>query len=125
MNKISPYATAQLLAINAALYSDEKNKEVSRYRFSREALRNISGWGRLSAPFVEELAADLCRLGWILIDFSDSEFAIIQASKITVWPKLSSKRLRADDALWTINEDEINAAYLARFPANELSETES
>jgi hypothetical protein len=63
MNKISSFATAQLLIINAALYGEEKSKEISRYRFSRQSLRNISGWGRLSSSFIEDLMGDLQRLG--------------------------------------------------------------
>lgn len=125
MHKISSYATAQLLVINAALYADEKSKEVSRYRFSRESLRNISGWGRLSASFMEDLTGDLLRLGWVFIDFSDAECAMIMVSKITVWPKLSSKRLQDDDQLWTSDEAKIQEAYVARFNNPELSEIEA
>lgn len=125
MHKISSFATAQLLVINAALYADEKSKEVSRYRFSRESLRIISGWGRLSASFMEDLTGDLLRLGWIFIDFSDAECAMIMVSKITVWPKLSSKRLQDDDQLWTSDEAKIQKAYVARFNDPELSEIEA
>lgn len=120
-NKLSAFATAQLLVINSDLYAQEKSKDVSRYRFSRQALRNISGWGRLSEPFIEELAGDLRKLGWIFIEFSDTECAIILASKITVWPKLSTKRLKEGDLLFTLDEDEIDLAYKERFPDPESS----
>ncbi len=125
MNKISSFATAQLLIINAALYGEEKSKEISRYRFSRQSLRNISGMGRLSGPFIEDLMGDLQRLGWIFIEFSDSDCAIMMVSKITVWPKLSSKRLNTNDQLWTLDEDLINEAYIARFPTPESPEIEA
>lgn len=125
MYKISSQATAQLLVLNAALYAEEKSKEVSRYRFSRQTLRDISGWGRLSGPFIEELTGDLQRMGWIYIDFSDTEIAIIQAPKITVWPKLTAKRLRADSQLWTTDEEKIHKAYVARFPMLEVAEVET
>lgn len=124
MYKISSQATAQLLVLNAALYAEEKSKEVSRYRFSRQTLRDISGWGRLSGPFIEELTGDLQRMGWIYIDFSDTEIAIIQAPKITVWPKLTAKRLREDSQLWTTDEEKIHQAYVARFPIREMAEVE-
>jgi hypothetical protein len=114
--KLSPYATAQLLLLNAAYYETEKSKDVSRYRFSREMLRRVSGWGRLSSPFIQELDADLRRLGWLLIDLSDSEFAIIVTTKIAVWPKLSTKRLATAGLLNTSDEDEIDEAYSTEFP---------
>ncbi len=46
-------------------------------------------------------------------------------SKITVWPKLSSKRLNTNNQLWTVDEDLINQAYIARFPIPESSEIEA
>lgn len=113
--KLSPYATAQLLVINADLYAEEKSKEISRYRFSRESLRTISGWGRLSESFMQELAGDLRKLGWIFFELSDTECAVIQESKISVWAKLTSKRLNEAGLLNEWDEDTINRAYKRRF----------
>ena len=115
--KISAYATAQLLIINASLYAEEKGKEISRYRFSRQCLREISGWGRLTVNFLEELGAEFATLGWYFMnEVSDGDCAIMQTSKISIWPKLSKKRLVAAPELWTSDEDSIDAAYWAKFP---------
>lgn len=120
-DKLSSYATAQLLTINTALYAEEKSKDVSRCRVSRQALRNISGWGRLSEPFMVELSGDLRKLGWIFFECSDTECAMIFASKIAVWPKVSTKRLKEINLLSTLDEDEIDQAYKERFPDPEVS----
>ncbi|MFX1735380.1 hypothetical protein PXJ20_02015 [Paraburkholderia sp. A1RI_3L] len=103
--KRSPAVTAALVLLNAALYAEEKGRDVSRYRFSRESLRHTSGWYRLSQPFLESLAEELEALGWKLIDLSDTELATIQVAKIDVWPKLGNKRLGEAGLLDASDED--------------------
>lgn len=85
--------TAKLLLVNLDRYSDEKDKDFSRFRFSKANMRVICGRAKLFPSFVEELAAELLMLGWQMFDASDSEFAFIRADKLSTWPKLGPQRI--------------------------------
>jgi len=111
----STAATAALLVLNTAFYSEEKSRDFSRCRFSRESLRRTAGWYRLSHQFIDGLAEELYGLGWKLIDLNDTEFAMMQIAKIDVWPKIGNKRL-GDAGLLGASEEEIFRLYDARFP---------
>jgi len=106
--KLNAYSTAQALLINAEMYGDEKGKEMSRFRFTRQGLRMISGWARLSVPFVVDVFSELDSMGWTAVELADAEFAAIQTSKLTVWPRLGWGRLkpllRANDPERAIDE---------------------
>ncbi|MDR0279094.1 MAG: hypothetical protein LBJ37_14540 [Paucimonas sp.] len=91
--KLNAYHTALGLIINAKLYADEKQKDISRFRFSRPTLRSISGWKRLSEVFLRDVSDELYGIGWTMIELSDTELAVIQTSKISVWPKLGGGRV--------------------------------
>ncbi|MGV8864085.1 hypothetical protein BFW88_16495 [Pseudomonas fluorescens] len=91
--KLNAYHTALGLIINSKIYADEKQKDISRFRFSRPTLRAISGWKRLSEVFVRDVSDELYGIGWTLIELSDTELAAIQTSKISVWPKLGGGRV--------------------------------
>ncbi|HWK70021.1 MAG TPA: hypothetical protein VNS29_04185 [Burkholderiaceae bacterium] len=108
--KLSAYSVAQLLVLNAKHYGDEKGRETSRYRYTKQSLRSLSGWKRLSEPFIRDISDEMFGLGWTVIDLSDTEFAAIETRKISVWPKLGMRRVthlaRADDP-----EDAIDDAY--------------
>lgn len=113
--KRSAAATAELLIINASLYGAEKGRDVSRFRISREGLRTVSGWKRLSQPFMDDLKDEFLARGWKLILISDTEIAFIVLAKISVWPKIGIKRL-ANEGLHRASEDEISGRYEELFP---------
>src|ERR1700722_17548828 len=97
-------ATAQLIVLNAKAYAEEKNREVSRYRFSADALKRLSNRQRLHDGFLYDLDDELLGLGWIFARRSESEFAVIDDAKATAWPKLGPKRLK-DNGLLDKNDD--------------------
>ncbi len=84
--------TAQILICNALLYELEKEREVSRYRFSYATLAFIANRQRLSPEFLKELDDVLVELGWSFINMGDS-FAIVKTEKINQWTKLAYKRV--------------------------------
>lgn len=116
--KRSPAETATLLVLNAALYGEEKGREVSRCRFTRESLRQTSGWARLSQPFLDELTEELTAIGWRLMEHTDTDFAMLQTSKVDVWPKIGNKRLGAMGLLKAPAE-EIFREYDERYPQSD------
>lgn len=107
--KLSANATACLLILNARGYSEEKARELSRFRVTRNSIRRISGWNRLSAPFMEELAQAMAEYGWFFLEFNDTEFAAIQIDKVGSWVRLGSSRVshyrKKDDAEESIYDD--------------------
>lgn len=113
--KLTAYSSAQLLSINARRYGAEKGRETTRFRFTRQMLRGISGWKRLSELFLSEVSDEMYGLGWTVSELSDTEFAAIQTSKISVWPKIGNRRvmdlLKGDDP-----EDRICDVYDDLFP---------
>ena len=84
--------TAQILICNALLYEPEKEREVSRYRFSYATLAFIANRQRLSPEFLKKLDDVLVELGWSFINMGDS-FAIVKTEKINQWTKLAYKRV--------------------------------
>ena len=84
--------TAKILICNALLYELEKEREVSRYRFSYTTLAFIANRQRLSPEFLKELDDVLVELGWSFINMGDS-FAIVKTEKINQWTKLAYKRV--------------------------------
>lgn len=93
MTKLSSAArAAKILICNALLYELEKEREVSRYRFSYSTLAFIANRQRLSPDFLMELDNELVELGWSFINMGDS-FAIVKTDKINQWTKLAHKRV--------------------------------
>ena len=93
MNQLnSAEKTAQILICNALLYELEKEREVSRYRFSYNTLAFIANRQRLSPEFLTELDNILVELGWSFINMGDS-FAIVKTDKVNQWTKLAYKRV--------------------------------
>ena len=84
--------TAQILICNALLYELEKEREVSRYRFSYSTLAFIANRQRLTSDFLTDLDNELVELGWSFINMGDS-FAIVKTDKVNQWTKLAYKRV--------------------------------
>lgn len=116
----SAKATAQLLAINAKLYEQEKDRQVNRYRFGLPTLRIIANRKSIRASFVLQLEDELAELNWLLIDVGP-EFAIVSLDKSDAWLKLSAKRLgdTTNGNLLRLNEDAIDDAYDEIFPEDD------
>lgn len=113
--KLSPSATACLMILNAHEYSEEKGKELSRFRITRNSIRRISGWDRLSTLFMHELTQAMAEYGWFLLEFNDTELAAIQIDKVGSWVRLGSSRVshyrKEDDA-----EESVYDAFYDAFP---------
>lgn len=91
--KFSADVTARLLILNASGYGEEKARDVSRFRISRESIRRISGWKRLSESFIGQVVDEMAELGWLLFDLNDTEFGAIQLNKVQSWVKLGAARV--------------------------------
>lgn len=105
----SALSTAQLIVINALKYQEEKQKEISRYKFSVESLETMANRRRLSEQFLKDLDEALAELDWVLIRLS-KDFAVARMSTIEEkWAKLAAtKRL---EGLTTLSAEDINAKY--------------
>lgn len=103
----SAVKTAQILICNALLYELEKEREVSRYRFSYSTLTFIANRQRLSHEFLKELDDVLIELGWSFINMGDS-FAIVKTEKINQWTKLAYKRV---ESLVDCSDEEISEKF--------------
>ncbi|SDD30303.1 hypothetical protein SAMN05216345_107354 [Cupriavidus sp. YR651] len=116
--------TALLLAINAKLYENERNRQVTRYRFAYDTLRRISNRTALRESFFEKLEEELEDLNWLLIRLGE-QFAIIALDKADSWVKLSSKRLGADpdNNFLAMSDDELEEAHDKFYPVADDSET--
>ncbi|WP_312925306.1 hypothetical protein [Atlantibacter hermannii] len=85
--------TAKLLVLNAKLYENEKQKPVTRYKISKNTLRNISGRKTIRPAFIAEVEYELTELGWMLIENHEDELCFMIMATTGSWAKLSSKRL--------------------------------
>ena len=103
----SAVKTAQILICNALLYELEKEREVSRYRFSYSTLAFIANRQRLSHEFLKELDDVLIELGWSFINMGDS-IAIVKTEKINQWTKLAYKRV---ESLVDCSDEEISEKF--------------
>ena len=114
--------TAKLVLINAKRYADEKNKEYSRLRISKNSLRKISGRERIHDTYVDDLNEEFARIGWHFFAHSDTEFAILKAEKVNVWAKIGTTRVdtlieEMDDG----NNDAVDTEYKRLFGVNDCS----
>lgn len=93
--KLSPEATAQALLVNADLYGTEKGRQISRFRFTVGNLEMISGNMLLTPQFLQGLNSALWEMGWSMVHLPDGDFAFIESSKVSVWPRIGWGRLNA------------------------------
>jgi len=93
--KLSPEATAQALLVNSNLYGDEKDRQISRFRFTKHNLQMVSGYMLLTPEFLQQLSSSLWEMGWSMIHMPDGDFAFIETSKMSMWPRLGWGRLEA------------------------------
>lgn len=91
--KKSASTTAKLAIINGKLFAEEKQKEYTRHRISKNSLRKLSGRERIHDTFVAELIEEFARLGWHFFEHTDTEYAILKADKVNVWAKLGTTRV--------------------------------
>lgn len=120
----SPKATAQLLVINAKLYEEERQRQITRYRFSINTLRMISNRRAIRDTFLSELDNELAELNWLYFRLG-AEFAIISLDKADSWVKLSAKRLRDNNGNYlAMNDDDIDSTYEDRFADENVDEAE-
>ncbi|WMP17222.1 hypothetical protein [Thiothrix lacustris] len=122
VNRRDPEAVAQLLIINAALYGEEKTKEISRYRFSIDTLRKISNRKNIQNNFLDTLHGELSELGWYLIVLDD-EYAIINIEMLSSWVNLSSKRLRELE-FFDKDDQEVSEMFYEKYHQDGIEEIE-
>jgi hypothetical protein len=91
-------ATALCTAYLIYLYQQEKGKDVTRFRLSRNSVRWLSCRATLKDAFVldwmEELASEY---GWIAFPHGE-EFGFVHASVVSGWVRIGTKRI-VDDRL--------------------------
>lgn len=118
--KKSAAITAKLAIINGKLFAEEKNKEYTRHRISKNSLRKFSGRERIHDTYIEELIEEFARIGWHFFQHSDTEFGILKADKVNVWAKLGTSRVH--DLINKIdngNEDAVDEEYDRLFGIND------
>ncbi|CAJ0822429.1 hypothetical protein [Ralstonia flaminis] len=120
----SALSTAQLLAINAKLYEQERDRQITRYRFSINTLRKLANRKALRASFLAELEDELEELNWLFVRLG-GEFAIISLEKSDSWVKLGYKRLaQGGTRLLNMSEEDIDTTYDDFFPEEDGDEAD-
>lgn len=109
--------TAKLLLINAKLYEREREREITRYKFSLQTLRKVSGRKAIRQSFLDDLDVELEELDWKLLPLTN-EFSVMDLSKTDSWVKLSSKRL-TDGGQLDLSFDEVDDLFGTLFPPEE------
>jgi len=96
-NRISSEHTAKAILINLAMYSEDKGKDLSRFRISKKSLKVAANRLTLREAFVIDVIDEMAQLGWSCIDVgtmaTEGELAFIQTDKIDVWPRLGMIRI--------------------------------
>ena len=119
----SALTTAQLIVLNARMYAEEKQRELTSCRFSSDTVKRMSNRQRLHEGFLSEIDDELLGLGWIFMRRSESEFAVIEDAKASVWPKLGPKRLK-DIGLLGKTDESVDEEYAKVFPPSDFDESE-
>lgn len=84
---------AKRLVANIELYGRERDRVVTRYRISWNALSELFGTLRSLSPWhIDELNAELFQLRWHLFQLG-TEFCLVELGQVTSWVKLSNKRI--------------------------------
>ena len=91
--QLSAAATAQALMVNAETYGVEKDRHISRFRFSKHNLNMVTGKALLDPQFLQELRGVLWEIGFTMVELPDGDYAFIETSKIDVWPRVGWGRL--------------------------------
>lgn len=110
----SPRRTALLIILNAKLYELEKEREITRYRFSVGTLREISKRALLRQSFLSDLEDALAELGWLFIPLG-TEYAVMSLARTETWVKLAWKRL-SENKYFDLDDDELEETYAEHFP---------
>ncbi|MFM2057381.1 MAG: hypothetical protein RLY71_1766 [Pseudomonadota bacterium] len=118
----TPRATAMLIVINAKLYQQEREREISRYRFSHNTLRRFSGRNTLRQSFLSELSDELAELRWMFVPLG-AEFAVVDLSKSDSWVKLSSKRV-GDQRLLDADAQDIEDRFNELMPVEDETDSD-
>lgn len=97
-NRINAAHTAKAILVNLAEYCDEKGKDLSRFRISRDSLKIAANRKTLREAFVVDVIDEMAQHGWSCIDVStmttNNELAFIQTPKVSVWPRLGAIRIK-------------------------------
>ena len=107
-HRLSAAHTAKLIVLNAYYYGQEKDKNISRYKISKNTLRTMPGRNSIRTSFLSELDYELAELGWMLVENHDDDLCFMVMSTTGNWAKLSSRRL---SALIDEGADSIDEAY--------------
>src|SRR4051794_31857014 len=73
----------------------ERGKQLLRLRIAEISLKRVWGRRRISPEFVEEVAEWLSGAG-VTLFFAGSTYAAVKTSVVESWPRVTSKRIRAD-----------------------------
>ena len=91
---ILPRTCAKLIVLNLMRYEEEKGKEVSRARITKDTFRRLSGRDILRTKFKDDVKDSLSKLGWYFEEHRDTEFYLIKKVKLDNWTKISFSRVR-------------------------------
>jgi hypothetical protein len=69
---------------------DERNVRFSRARLTRLTLKRLWKKKELKSSFLDEVAAELLKQGWIFFG-ADDFYAVVQIRMVRNWTKVSSK----------------------------------
>lgn len=77
------------------LKEEDSTNGITRVRIAEVSLKRMWGRHRLHPDFVEAVSGWLLSSGWVLF-FAGSTYALIKASSVEGWARISSKAIRDD-----------------------------
>jgi hypothetical protein len=91
--RLTPEETALLTAYLIHLYEAEKQKELTRFRLSRDSVRLLGLRANLKEAFITDWIEALANgWGWVAFPHGE-EFGLVRVSTISGWVRLGTKRV--------------------------------
>ena len=91
----SAYLCCLLLLHVVEKRDEERKTDATRLRLSELTLKRVCCRPRLDSGFLAELQDWMLRAGWVLF-YADRSYAAIKLDVVEAWPRLGSKRIKAD-----------------------------
>ena len=90
--RLEAYEACLFILLCIKRYSEEKNKKITRIRFSENNLKELCRRQRIRTEFLDELEEQLLGFGWCLVK-TKSHYALIQEKAVNGWTHIATDRV--------------------------------
>ena len=94
-SRLSPAEAALFAAYLIHTYEQEKGRNITRLRLSRQSVRRLALRHRLREAFIAEWQDELASVGWIAFEHGE-EFCLIRTDAASGWVRIATKRVAAE-----------------------------